>query len=137
MKKNNRMLWAFIYVWLVALFICVLFPLIYTIAASFKTNTEILAHPERIFPEKPTFDNYLQAWNSKSFNLSGMLCNSLIYTLVTVFITLFTSSLCGYVFARGSFPGKKIIFTVFSAIVFVGIALFIRDTVAPASSGAL
>ena len=120
-NKKTTVLWIFIYVWLVVLLVAVLFPLVYTIAASFKTNSEIMAHPERIFPENPTFDNYIQAWDSKNFNLKSMLFNSTVFTVVSVCITLFTSSLCGYVFARGRFPGKKIVFAVFSALMFVSL----------------
>lgn len=41
-----------IYVILAVFLILTLFPLVYVIASSFKTNVEIMANPERIFPEK-------------------------------------------------------------------------------------
>ena len=102
------------------LFITVL-PIIYTISGAFKTNSEILAHPERLFPEKPTFDNFIQAWNSNNFNIKQMTWNSTYYTLICVAITLITASMGGYVFARGDFYGKKFIFTVFTSLMFIAL----------------
>lgn len=48
-----------------------------------------------------------------------MLFNSTWFSLASVMIILFTSSVCGYVFARGEFRGKKLIFTVFSSLMFI------------------
>ena len=48
-----------------------------------------------------------------------MLKNSIIYTVVSVAATLFTSAMCGYVFSRGEFPGKKVIFAVFCSLMFI------------------
>lgn len=120
MKRKN-ITNVFVYVWLLLLAAFILFPLVYTVAASFKTNSEILAHPERIFPQKPTFDNYIEAWNSPNFSIKTMLFNSIIFTVGTVAMNLLTSSVAGYVFARGCFPGKNIIFTVFCALMFINL----------------
>ncbi len=50
-----------IYLFLSIILVIMLFPLLYVIASSFKTNVEIMANPERIFPEHWTFDNYVTA----------------------------------------------------------------------------
>ena len=120
MNKKSKAFNILIYIWLSVLALFILFPLVYTVASSFKTNSEILAHPEHIFPTKPTFDNYKMVWDSKNFSVKTMLCNSIIYTVSCVIITLFTSSLCGYVFERGHFPGKKALFAVFCSLMFIG-----------------
>lgn len=110
-----------IYVFLlIVLFITVL-PIIYTISGAFKTNSEILAYPERLLPAKPTLDNFKQAWNSNNFNIRQMTWNSTYYTLICVAITLFTASMGGYVFARGDFYGQKAVFTVFSSLMFISL----------------
>ena len=119
MKKKNSVGTVFIYVFLSVLALFMLFPIIYTVASSFKTNSEILAHPERIFPQNPTFDNYITAWNAKNFSIKNMFTNSIIYTAVSVTITLFSSAMCGYVFERGEFPGRKTIFAIFCSLMFI------------------
>ena len=107
------------YVYLIAMLIVILFPLIYIIASSFKTNMELMAFPERIFPEKFTFENYIQAWNSDDFPVFRMLINSIWYTLGNVGISIILAAMGGFVFARGNFPGKKLMFGIITALMFV------------------
>lgn len=103
---------------LLAVLLITLFPLLYTVMASFKTNAEILSNPAAIFPAKPTFQNYIDAWNSDVLDIRRMLFNSTYYTVVIVFATLFSTSAGGYVFARGDFRGKNFWFAAFSLLMF-------------------
>lgn len=113
------------HIYLIALLIVIVFPIIYIVISSFKSNAEILAHPDRILPLQPTLDNYRQAWSSNAFPVKSMLFNSIYYTLANVLITLSLSTMGGYVFARGNFPGKKLIFTVFCSLLFVNLGSII------------
>lgn len=96
-------------------------PILYTIMGAFKTNAEILAHPERLFPLKFTLDNFKMAWNSRNFDIKLLTWNSIYYTVFCVAVTLFTASLGGYVFARGDFYGKNILFAVFTSLMFISL----------------
>lgn len=116
-KLNSILKHAFLLL-LVVLFVC---PIIFTITSSFKSNSELLAYPDRIIPQEPTFSNYVEAWNSDVFSIKNMLFNSIYYTLANVVITILISSAVGYVFARGKFPGKKQMFTVMCALLFVNL----------------
>ena len=121
MKNEKKAASIVTYFILIAMAAITLFPIIYVISASFKSNSEIMVHPERLFPVAPTLDNYKQAWNSGNFRIGNMLWNSLYYSVICVVITMITSSMGGYVFARGKFPAKKVIFAVFSSLMFVSI----------------
>lgn len=110
-----------VYLIFITVLIIVLFPIIYVILSAFKSNMEIMAHPEWYFPRNFTFENFAIAWNSDSFNVGRMFFNSLWYTTFTVIITLATSSVSGYVFARGEFKLKKFFFTLFSALMFISL----------------
>ncbi len=110
-----------IYIFLAVMLIIILFPLVYVIASSFKTNVEIMANPERIFPEKWTMDNYVAAWTSDVMRVGQMLFNSIWFTVASVVITLLTSAVTGYVFERGNFKLKKLIFAVFSSLMFISL----------------
>ena len=96
----------------------VIMPLIYTVASSFKTNSEIMADPGRIFPASPTFENYVKAWTSDVFDIKNMLLNSIYYTIVCLAATVLVSTMSGYVFARGEFRGKKFWFAALSMLMF-------------------
>lgn len=110
-----------IYFLLLVLLVMIMFPLIYIILASFKSNVEILSDPGRLFPRTWSFDNYIDAWTSETLHVGRMLFNSVWFTLSTVVITLVTSSVTGYVFERGEFKLKKLIFGVFSALMFISL----------------
>ena len=119
MRKKQAIINAILYICLTVVLIVTLFPVVYTILASFKSNAEILTNPGNILPKNPTVQNYVQAWTSESFHVPTLLRNSLIYTLVNVFSTLLVSSMAGYVFARGHFKFKKFIFYCFTALMFI------------------
>lgn len=120
-QKKSMLSKVIIYTILTALLIVVVFPILSLILASFKTNSEIMTTPEKLISSNPTFDNYIEAWNSENFRVSSMLFNSVWYASVSVVITLFTSALCGYVFARGEFRGKKALFAIFSSLMFISL----------------
>ena len=121
MESRNRIVNLICYLFLLIILLATLFPLIYTILSSFKTNMELLSDPGRIFPERFTVDNYIRAWNSDSLQIGRMFINSVLYTLGCVMIMLVEASLYGYVFARGKFRGKRILFLVFSSLMFINL----------------
>lgn len=119
MRKKQIISNSVLYIALTCMLIVTVFPLVYTILASFKSNAEILTNPGSMLPKNPTLSNYVQALTSESFHVPTLLRNSIIYTLVNVFTSLLISSMAGYVFARGHFKFKKIIFYCFTALMFI------------------
>ncbi len=119
MRIDNLIMKICTYFILIVLACIVLFPIIYAVMASFKTNQEILTNPGSIIPVNPTWENYKLIWTADNFNIGRMLINSTYYTLCNVAIAVMLAAMSGYVFARGEFPGKKIIFACFSALMFV------------------
>ncbi len=121
-SKTSRIISGTVmYIILVTVALISLFPIIYVIAASFKTNAEIMAHPEALFPIQPTIDNYKTALGSGDFNIPRMFLNSTYYTVVCVTVVILLASMGGYVFERGEFRGKKTLFIMFSALMFINI----------------
>ena len=80
MKVNRLLLQVLKYLFLILVLIFVMIPILYTISASFKTNAEIMAHPENFFPAEPTLENYRIAWSGQDFNIPRMFWNSVVYT---------------------------------------------------------
>lgn len=120
-KKTKFISQFFIYIVLIAVLVIVMFPLLYIILASFKTNMELMAAPEKILPQEWTLDNFKQAWNSEVMDVGRMFFNSVWFTVSSVVITLIVSAVSGYVFARGEFKFKKTIFALFSSLMFVSL----------------
>lgn len=119
MKKRKLIGNLIITVFLSIIAFIVLIPLLYTVFGSFKSNAEMLAHPEYFFPKQPTLENYKIALKSQDFNIPRMTWNSLYYSVICTLATLVTSSMAGYVFARHTFPGKKVILVTLTAMMFI------------------
>lgn len=107
------------YIILIAVAALMIFPLIYAFLSAFKTNLELMAYPEHLFPEKFMFSNILKIFNSEEIDVKVGFFNSLWFTCANVVVSLFLSAVCGYVFARGDFKLKKPLFTVFTALMFI------------------
>lgn len=118
MRLLDKIIRVICYVVLIAALIITIFPIVYAIAGSFKTNTELLMG-STIFPKHPTVENYVYAFQSESFNVPRMMMNSIMYTVYNVVVMILISSMAGYVFARGKFPGRNLIFICFSSLLFV------------------
>ncbi len=115
-RKSDFIFYTVTFVFLVALLVIVLFPIFYALIGSFKSNREILAGTN-FFPEKLSLDNYIQAWTIADFKKYTF--NSVYYSFFVVAASLITSSMGGYVFSRGNFPGKKVLFGIFSSTMFI------------------
>lgn len=105
------------YIFLSILGIITVFPLIYIFFASFKTNQEILTSGINIFPEVFRFENYKEAWTMSDFGRGTW--NSLYMSVLITVGVIAVSSMTGYVFARGHFRGKKLLYLLFMSTMFV------------------
>ncbi len=122
MKKEKRMKSfskALIYIVLIIITVFALFPVVYTILGSFKGNMELLSEGNRLFPRKFVMDNYKQAWEMANFQ--KYTTNSLFMSGMIVLGTIFTTTIAGYVFERGTFPMKNFLFTMVVSSMFVSL----------------
>jgi ABC-type glycerol-3-phosphate transport system permease component len=110
---------SLIYIFLTAILLISIFPIIYIILSSFKSNAEILTSGANIIPEKFIFDNYIQAWNLANFRLFTW--NSLYMTFFVVLGTIITTTTLAYVLDRGKFAGRKFIYAILLSTMFVSL----------------
>ncbi len=96
-----------------------LYPLIYIILGSFKENAELLRGGTKLLPEKFILDNYKEAWEKANF--ARYTLNSVIISVGVMLVTLFVTSMAGYVFARKNFWGKEFLYSLFVAFMFVNV----------------
>ncbi len=87
-----------------------LYPLIWLIGASFKTNSEIFANPG-FWPENPTIDGYIKGWKTSTpYTFGTFFINTMWIVIPKVIGTAISCTAVAYGFARFEFPGKKILF---------------------------
>ena len=85
-----------------------LFPIIWMILCSFKTQNEMYQMPPTFLPNQWNLDNYISVFKQMPFGQYYL--NSLGTSLLNMVIGVLTSSLIGYVFAKYDFPAREPLF---------------------------
>lgn len=111
---SNTVIYILLSVWAVI----VLFPFYWMILTSVKSygsyNAEYIP---AFFTLSPTLQNYSDAFTAVS--LSRYLLNTLIFTLVTTAVMMVVITLAAFAFARLTFRGKNLVFTLFLALMMI------------------
>jgi len=118
-SPKQKVIRAILWVLLVLMSVLVIFPVLYIILGSFKANQELLVGGPNIFPSEWVTQNYVDAWNQANFAVYTK--NSLFLSVGVMLISLVVSSMAGYVFSRKTFPGKEIIYGIFTAFMFINV----------------
>jgi ABC-type glycerol-3-phosphate transport system permease component len=92
-------------------------PVLWLLVTSLKLPTEYLSYPIRILPTVPQWENYVQALTR--FPFWRYAWNTLVLALTFSTLTVLTSALAGFAFARIAAPGKKVLFTLIVALLIV------------------
>ena len=87
--------------------IVTLVPFVWAVLTSLKPVSEILRVPPTFLPQTWTLKSYLTIFNDPNVPIFRFFFNSLFVAVMHVVITLFTSSLAGYVFAKFRFMGRN------------------------------
>ncbi|MBO8435412.1 MAG: carbohydrate ABC transporter permease [Spirochaetes bacterium] len=119
MSGKQKAIMAIIWLLMAILAIVTVFPVVYIVLGSFKSNVELLVGGSNIFPTSWHFENYVQAWTGAKFaTYTG---NSILISVGVMLISLFISTMAGYVFSRSHFRGKNLIYGIFTAFMFINV----------------
>src|SRR5690625_3333133 len=113
-SKSIRLI---IHVLLIVFGLIWVYPFIWMLFSSFKTNAEFLTEGTSLLPEVFMWENYSNAWNNANF--SGYFLNTIVFTVSVVIIVIILSSLTGYVLGRLQFPGRNLIMISVVATMFI------------------
>ncbi|MDF2963553.1 MAG: sugar permease [Paenibacillus sp.] len=116
-SAKTRLLKSVSYLFLGLLGIIWIYPFIWMVSASLKTNNEYITSGLRLIPEKLQFANYARAWETASFSMYFF--NTVIVSVLVVVIVIGVCALTGYALGRYSFPGRLLFLTTVSATLFM------------------
>lgn len=88
----------------------VIFPMLWSIMTSFKTDAEIFFSPWAL-PKVWMVENFARAWVKAK--IGAYLGNTFLIIIPSLFFTLMLSAMASYVLARFEFKGRQIIFYTF------------------------
>ncbi|WP_333649527.1 carbohydrate ABC transporter permease [Lacrimispora sp.] len=106
------------WIFLGVMIVFTLYPVIYTVLGSLKTNAE-LTQGGGFFPEVWHFENYYKAFIQADFTKYTL--NSVIVSVSVTLLATATTSLAGFVMARRDFAGKKILLALYMSMMFVSL----------------
>lgn len=95
---------------LLAYAVTVLFPMLWVLYTSFKSNKEFYASPWS-FPEQFAWENYINAWSRAK--IGSYFLNSVLVTVGMVVLTLILGAMISYVIGRYHFKGKSLVNSLF------------------------
>ena len=116
--RGNRILKAVTYILLTFWAILVLFPFYWMVLTSVKSygayNSEWIP---QLYTLSPTLQNYRDAFTAVP--LAGYFTNTIVFTVATTVLMLVVTVLAAFAFARLSFRGKDLAFTLFLSLMMI------------------
>ena len=98
--------------------ILVLFPFYWMVLTSVKSygayNSEWIP---QLYTLSPTLENYVEAFTAVP--LAGYFTNTIVFTVITTALMLVVTVLAAFAFARLTFRGKDLVFTLFLALMMI------------------
>jgi len=110
--------WTVLWTFLIIFVIGILYPVLFTLFGSLKTNFELLGS-SNIFPSKWNWVNYSEAWQKANFSRYTM--NSVFLSVTSTVLNIIVCSMGAYALARRAFPGRKFIMGLLAGTMFITI----------------
>lgn len=100
------------YAVLLVMGLVMLYPMIWLVGASFKSNAEVFTEIG-FWPSRFDFSAYAKGWKTSSeYTFATYFLNSFLIIIPKVIVTVISCVLVAYAFARFEFWGKKFLFSV-------------------------
>ena len=117
-KSKKVAINTLIHILLISVSVTCLYPLLWMIVSSLKTQ-DMIFKDISLIPHQFRLENYVLAWKGGGFGRNFF--NSIIYTVSVVFGIVIISSMAAYAFSRLKFVGSKFLFIMFMAAMMIPI----------------
>ena len=110
--RRERLVLTLRYVALTTVGLVMLYPILWLVGASFKTNAEIFTEIG-LWPSQFDFSSYVKGWKTSSeFTFATYFLNSFLIAIPRIIVTVISCVLVAYAFARFEFWGRKLLFSI-------------------------
>lgn len=117
--RKNKINTCLRYLILISVGTVMVYPLIWMVGASFKTNPEIFSSIGFI-PKNPTLDGYIRGFKGyEGMTLFYFMGNTYKFVIPKVIVTVISAVITAYGFARFNFLGKKFSFAILLSTLFL------------------
>lgn len=127
LSYRNRLLIQRVAIYAVLILFALLFlvPMFWMVSTSLKPKREWFTASIRWIPNTITTENYSKILNNPSLPVGRWFVNSIVLGLVTTALVLFIDSLAAYAYARMEFRGRKPLFALLLATLFLPGIMFL------------
>lgn len=94
-----------------------IYPFLWMLAASFKSQEEVLLSGASLIPHNPALDNYVRAWTHA--RLGRYFGNTVIVVILHVVLVVLVAAMAGYALGRNKMPGKKAVIVSLAVLTFL------------------
>lgn len=123
-KKKTKLGRILTYIILSFYSVISIFPFLFTVVSSFKSDQDIFENPFSL-PIEITLTNYIRAWNTS--HIPKYFLNSVVLSLVTCIILVFLGSMAAYALSKFNFKLKKVVYMFF----LMGMMIPAQSTIIP------
>lgn len=102
--RGDRLLNMLSYAVVLVIVVFTVSPIVWTFLTSLKPEADIITTEMQYFPQRVTFDNYINLWSRSNF--PALIGNSLITTVLTLIMCLTLGTLASYSLSRYRFRGR-------------------------------
>ena len=114
MKKRRAIVKKIIlYIVLILMVIASLFPIIFCLSASLRTQEDLFKHMfpfsmKSLIPSQVTFDNYIIIFSK--YNFLRPILNTMIVTVFTIFFGCLLNAIAAFAITCFDFKGKRVVY---------------------------
>ncbi len=115
LKQHSRMRWqrVALHLFLIAMSLVWMFPILWTLFTALRPYGDTIRDGYVSFPKNLSLDNFVTAWTVGE--LPGYFFNTLVIAVPAVLLTLWISSMLGFIFSRFSFRANLLLLMLFTA----------------------
>lgn len=124
-RQRKYLRWAVLYFVMGLISLIFLLPIIWMLSTSFKPKAEWFTRNIEWLPKTFTTENYEKIINNPSTPMLTWFLNSVAIATIATVATLAIDSLAAYAYARLEFPGKRIIYALLLATLFLPGIMFL------------
>lgn len=112
MKRKSKIIRIIHTVWVTAVGLVFLMPLLWMLSSSLKTGPEVFAADFKWIPDKLQWGNYVQVWTHEKVPFWRLYGNSLFIAIAGTLGELLVASMAGYSLGKIRFKGRDLVFIV-------------------------
>jgi multiple sugar transport system permease protein len=95
---------------LILISLMMVFPFLWMVVSALKTKDEIFQFPPTLWPEKPMWNHFAEAWAMAPFD--QYIFNSIFTAIAIVAIQIINSAMIAYAFTQLKFKGRNLLFSI-------------------------